>query len=69
MIEVDGSQHQEAEGMARDLDRTRYLEASGLRVLRFTNLEALLETDAVMFVTLEALEHPHPDPLPRGEGS
>src|SRR6266498_3297074 len=40
-IEVDGSQHYTLAGIARDLDRTGYLESCGVRVLRFTNVEVL----------------------------
>ena len=60
MIEVDGSQHFEAENELRDRERTRYLEERGLRVLRFTNREVMLETDAVLNVILEALTVPSP---------
>ena len=47
VVEVDGSQHYEPEGLAKDAERTALLEKSGLRLLRFTNIEVLLETDAV----------------------
>jgi very-short-patch-repair endonuclease len=46
-IEVDGGQHLTEEGVARDLERTRFLEANGIRVLRFTNTQVLSEIDAV----------------------
>ena len=46
-IEVDGGQHFSEEGAARDDERTRFLEANGIRVLRFTNTEVLHELDAV----------------------
>jgi very-short-patch-repair endonuclease len=46
-IEVDGGQHLTEEGVARDLERTRFLEANSIRVLRFTNTQVLTETDAV----------------------
>jgi very-short-patch-repair endonuclease len=55
VIEVDGGQHYEAEGLARDAERTAILENSGLKVLRFTNLEVLQETDAVLEVIHQAL--------------
>jgi hypothetical protein len=41
--------------MARDAVRTRYLESRGIRVLRFTNLEILRETEAVIGWIWEAL--------------
>jgi very-short-patch-repair endonuclease len=55
VVEVDGGQHIESEKAIQDAKRTRYLTARGLRVLRFTNLEVLLETDAVLNSVLEAL--------------
>ncbi len=60
VVELDGGQHYEDEGLRSDEVRTRYLESRGLRVLRFTNLEALQETDAVLNSILEALGDPSP---------
>ena len=37
VIEVDGSQHFEAQGMAYDAERSAFLSALGLDVLRFSN--------------------------------
>lgn len=37
VIEVDGSQHYEDENRQKDAERTAFLEAYGLRVIRFTN--------------------------------
>ena len=39
VIEVDGSQHFEAQGMAYDADRSAFLSDLGLEVLRFSNRE------------------------------
>lgn len=39
VIELDGSQHFEKENMARDAERTAFLEGYGLRVLRIPNNE------------------------------
>jgi len=39
VIEVDGSQHFEAQGMAYDADRSEFLSDLGLEVLRFSNRE------------------------------
>ncbi|MGE0057958.1 MAG: endonuclease domain-containing protein [Dehalococcoidia bacterium] len=55
VIEVDGSQHYNDEGLARDRERTRYLEAQGLQVLRFTNVEVLTNTAGVFDVIWAAL--------------
>jgi very-short-patch-repair endonuclease len=45
-IEVDGSQHME--NGERDEARTRYLGTLGIRVVRYTNIEVLTETDSVL---------------------
>ena len=37
VIEVDGSQHYESQGMAYDEERSAFLSALGLQVLRFSN--------------------------------
>lgn len=47
VVELDGSGHYEAKEIARDAQRTAYLEALGLKVLRFTNLDVLRQFDAV----------------------
>ena len=39
VVELDGSQHYEAAGQKKDAERTAYLEAQGLCVLRFSNLD------------------------------
>ena len=37
VVELDGSQHYEEQGIARDAERTTYLMQQGLFVLRFSN--------------------------------
>ena len=37
VIELDGSQHYELQGMAYDSERSAFLKALGLEVLRFSN--------------------------------
>ena len=39
VIELDGSQHYEADAAQKDAERTAFLEQYGLRVLRFANNE------------------------------
>ncbi len=39
VIELDGSQHYEEAGLARDAERTAFLEGLGLRVLHIPNNE------------------------------
>lgn len=48
VIELDGSQHFEAEHRERDSKRDAALPELGLLVLRFDNRQVLLETDAVV---------------------
>jgi very-short-patch-repair endonuclease len=52
VIELDGGQH--ATGRANDLDRDRFLEKSGYRVLRFWNNEVLENLEGVLNVITEA---------------
>ena len=48
IIELDGSQH--LDQVEYDLERTKYLQAKGYRVLRFWNNEVMNEIDAVLNV-------------------
>jgi very-short-patch-repair endonuclease len=66
-VELDGGQHLEPENQRHDEARTRYLEARGLCLLRFTNLQALKETQAVLEVILAALGTPLPKGARRSE--
>ena len=47
VIELDGSQHYEWEGMKSDEERDRYLNKLGLKVLRYSNLDIKNHFDAV----------------------
>lgn len=55
VVELDGSQHATAKAREYDERRTRYLGSLGLRVLRFDDRRALLETRAVLEVILHAM--------------
>ena len=48
VVEVDGSQHVESEQVEHDRRRTAYLKQMGLRVLRYTDRQVLLELDPVL---------------------
>jgi len=48
VVEVDGSQHTEADHREQDRVRDKCLTDEGLLVLRFHNRQVLLETDAVL---------------------
>ena len=41
IVELDGSQHCEPAGIARDAARSAYFERLGLTVLRFSNLDVM----------------------------
>ena len=47
VIEIDGSQHYDAEGKAADAVRDEYLKAQGLKVLRYSNADINLRFRAV----------------------
>ena len=47
VVELDGSQHYDPEGINRDAERTQYLESVGLMVLRFSNLDVLKRFSSV----------------------
>ncbi len=59
-VEVDGAQHLEPEALRRDEVRTVFLVSHGLRVVRFTDREVLLELPAVVEMIRQALEQPSP---------
>ncbi|MDV7706217.1 endonuclease domain-containing protein [Acinetobacter pittii] len=48
VIELDGGQHGSADGRAYDAERTKFLEALGLRVVRYWNNDVLGRTDVVL---------------------
>ena len=67
IIEVGGGQH-DAQS-PRDVERTRFLQAEGYRVLRFWNNEVLGNIDGVLqLIQGEITTTPTPDPSPQGGG-
>jgi very-short-patch-repair endonuclease len=68
VVEVDGAHHFSADGRASDDERTAYLTARGLKVLRFGNAEVLGQPEIVLG-RLRAVLALTPGPSPeRGEG-
>jgi very-short-patch-repair endonuclease len=55
LIEVDGPSHAEPGAAERDLERTRWLEREGYRVLRFWNDEVFENIDGVLDTIYAAL--------------
>ena len=66
VVELDGSQH----GEEVDRERSRFLEAQGLIILRYWDNEVLQQMDAVLAAIVDAAESRTltPTPLPVGEG-
>jgi very-short-patch-repair endonuclease len=56
VIEVDGAHHAEPKMIEDDKKRDDYLKKQGLAVLRFTDTDVLLNTDAVAEAILARLE-------------
>ncbi|MFO1187469.1 MAG: endonuclease domain-containing protein [Alphaproteobacteria bacterium] len=72
VVEVDGEQHGNDGVHARDVARTRWLEARGYRVLRFWNEDVKNNREGVaetIRLAVRARMTPPPQPSPtRGEG-
>ena len=71
-IEADGGQHYENSGKQRDKIRTRVLSRLGVKILRFSDLDILNNTEGAWEVIQGVLEQkekhpPHLSPLPCGE--
>lgn len=47
VIEIDGSQHYDDEGLEKDKQRDKYLQSLGLTVIRYTNLDINLRFEDV----------------------
>ncbi len=60
IIELDGSQHYEAEGKAKDQQRDEYLESLGFKVLRFSNLDVFGNIEGVLTEILKYLRKTPP---------
>jgi very-short-patch-repair endonuclease len=56
IIEVDGGQHYEKEGIKKDRERDDYRQDLGLTVLRFSDLDVLRNIDGVVQRVYEHLK-------------
>jgi very-short-patch-repair endonuclease len=63
VIELDGSQHYETEGIVKDNARSAYFRAVGLKVLRFSNRDVNLKFDSVCQAIVLVLKQCHVDPI------
>ena len=68
VVEVDGGQHAWPAGSRADGKRSAYLENHGMRVLRFSDRDVLLETESVLQTIWDEVAKPSPLPSPRGRG-
>jgi len=64
VVEVDGGQHYETEHAKRDAERDKCLSEVGLLVMRFNNLQVLMETDAVVEEILKMVQERQIPPCP-----
>ena len=58
VVELDGAQHLELGQAKYDAQRTRYLEQQGLKVLRFDDRQALLQTESLLEAIFQAVKNP-----------
>ncbi|MHB1357431.1 MAG: endonuclease domain-containing protein [Anaerolineae bacterium] len=67
-IELDGGQHDVIEVIESDQERTAYLEARGIKVIRFWNHEVLRTTEVVLqtlcIISSQSLTRQSPSPQP-----
>ena len=63
-IELDGFQHGTPRQQAKDVERDAWLEASGVKVLRFWNSRLRREHDSIRETIWRTLQERAPHPLP-----
>ena len=69
VIELDGSQHYEAEGKKNDERRDSVLHSMGLKILRYSNADVNLRFESVcQDIWNHVQDSGAPQPSPRGEG-
>jgi very-short-patch-repair endonuclease len=65
IIEVDGDHHDFGDRPVRDEERQRWLEQSGLTVIRVRARDVLRNPDEIADSILRLCQTPPPSPLPR----
>jgi len=68
VIEIDGSQHYIASGLAADATREAYLKAEGFEVLRFSNVDVLANLPGVLETILQSVKTKSPLPTSPASG-
>jgi very-short-patch-repair endonuclease len=56
IVEIDGGQHYDGEGMKKDQEGGRYLQMLGFTVLRFSDIDVLKNIDGVVERILDHLK-------------
>ena len=56
VVELDGGQHSTDEGIAKDKKRDAYLQENGIKVLRFSDIEVLQNTNGVLQAIYESIK-------------
>jgi lysyl-tRNA synthetase class 2 len=56
ILELDGSQHLEQGATQYDIERTKYLELRGYKVLRFWNNSVMNDIESVIRAIIQAME-------------
>ncbi|MEQ1718488.1 MAG: endonuclease domain-containing protein [Hyphomicrobium sp.] len=74
-VEIDGGTHSTSAEIASDVDRTEFLEANGVRIVRCWNSEVRENIDGILemiYLALGQVSAPSPGatrrPLPKGRG-
>jgi very-short-patch-repair endonuclease len=67
VIELDGRQHAQPDAVAYDEERTAHFSGRGLRVIRFSNDQVLLELERVVEAISDAIAPSPSIPLPARE--
>ena len=66
VIELDGSGHLEEKQKEHDIERDKFIEQNGYRVIRIFNNDIINNINGVIDYILQNIETPHPNPLPQG---
>ncbi len=66
VIELDGGGHLEDKQKEHDIERDKFIEQNGYKVLRIYNNEVINNIEGVIEYILQNIETPHPNPLPQG---
>ena len=68
VVEIDGSQHYEDKGLARDEERTKYLNRFGIDVIRVPNNEVRENFESVcLYINAEVAKRTHIPETSEGE--